>query len=201
MVTGARVTDELDDWLPKPTLRVAHRRRSSASAERLWEAAGDLRLSDTPVLGRLVQWRIPGLDRDQTFDRLLREPPFMVLAEHDQALVSGLVGRIWTLRRDYPRLVDRDAFREWSQTGTARVAIATWVQPGARRSTLCTEARVEAIGAQGQVGMTAVRPLVRAFEHLLATEALRTAVRRAERADRGRGGGEEAAPGGSTVEE
>jgi hypothetical protein len=175
------VRAELDDWLPKPSLTVAHRRRSSASAEDLWSASSSLRLRDTPVLGRLVQWRIPGLDREQSFDRLFREPPFMVLAEHDQALISGLVGRIWTLRRDYPQLADRDEFREWSQTGTARVAIATWVEGGDGRSTLYTEARVEAIGAQGQVGMAAVRPLVRAFEHLVSTEALRTAVRKAER--------------------
>jgi hypothetical protein len=104
-----------------------------------------------------------------------------VLAEHDQALISGLVGRIWTLRRDYPQLADREEFRHWSQSGTARVAIASWVQSRAGRATLYAEARVEAIGAQGQVGLAAVRPLVRAFEHLVSTEALRTAVRSAER--------------------
>jgi hypothetical protein len=186
--TGDHVKAELDDWLRKPSLRVAHRRRSSASAEELWSAASSIRLCDTPVLGRLVQWRIPDLERDQTYDRLFREPPFMVLAEHDQALISGLVGRIWTLRRDYPRLADRDEFREWSHTGTARVAIATWVQADDRGSTLFTEARVEAIGAQGQLGMAAVRPLVRAFEHLVSTEALRTAVRQAERSTARSGG-------------
>jgi hypothetical protein len=180
-MSGDRVDDELDDWLPDPSLRVAHQRQSSASAERLWAAASAMRLSETPVLGRLVQWRIPGLTREQSYDRLFREPPFMVLAEHEHGLVSGLVGRIWTLRRDYPQLADRDEFREWSQTGTARVAIATWVRSRAGRATLHTEARVDAIGAQGQVGMAAVRPLVRAFEHLLSTEALRTAVRAAER--------------------
>jgi hypothetical protein len=181
VMSGDRVTDELEDWLPRPSLRVAHRRHSSASAQRLWDAARAERLSDTAVLGRLVQWRIPGLERGQTYDRLFREPPFMVLAEGDQALVSGLVGRIWTLRRDYPQLSDREEFRTWSKSGTARVAIATWVQSDPRGATLFTEARVEAIGAQGQVGMAAVRPLVRAFEHLLSSEALRTAVRRAER--------------------
>jgi hypothetical protein len=180
-MSGDRVTDELDNWLPRPSLRVAHRRQSSASAQRLWAAARSERLSDTPVLGRLVQWRLPGLERQQTYDRLFHEPPFMVLAEGDQSLVSGLVGRIWTLRRDYPQLSDREEFRTWSQTGTARVAIATWVQSQAGRTTLFTEARVEAFGAQGQIGLAAVRPLVRAFENLLSSEALRTAVRRAER--------------------
>jgi hypothetical protein len=135
-----------------------------------------------------VQWRIPDLERDKSFDRLFREPPFMVLAEHDWALISGLVGRIWTLRRDYPRLADLDEFLQWSQTGTARVVIATWVESDDGGSTLYTEARVEAIGAQGQLGMAAVRPLVRAFEHLVSTEALRTAVRQAERSTARSGG-------------
>ena len=179
---GERVTADLEDWLPEPAVRVAHRRPSTASAPELWRAAGALRLSDAPVLGRLVRWRIPGLERDLSFDRLFREPPFMVLAEHEQALVCGLVGRIWTLRRDYPRLAGAEEFRAWSEGGTARVVIATWVdddEDGAGAALSC-EARVEAIGAQGQVGIAAVRPLVRGFQHLIGTEALRAAVRRAE---------------------
>lgn len=193
--TGERVRTELDDWLPRPTLRVAHRRRCSAPAPRLWDAASHVRLSDTPTLGRLVRWRIPGLARDLPFDRLFREPPFMVLAEHEQALVSGLVGRIWTLRRDYPQLHGSEQFRDWRRPGTARVVIATWVAADHESATLHCEARVEAIGAQGQVGLAAVRPLVAAFQNLVGSEALRAAVRRAER------GGEAAAPGASTVEE
>ena len=173
---------ELDHWLPSPALRVAHQRRSSAPAARLWDAASSLRLSDTPMLGRLVHWRIPGLAGDESFSQLFHEPPFLVLAEYDQALVCGLVGRIWTLRRDYPELADGDAFRRWSQAGTARVVIATWVSDDDRGTALCSEARVEAIGAQGRIGMAAIRPLVRAFQHLIGTEALRAAVRSAERA-------------------
>ena len=36
----------------------------------------------------------------------------------EQALLSGLVGKIWTLRRDYPRPGDADEFRNWSSDGT-----------------------------------------------------------------------------------
>ncbi|HET8976563.1 MAG TPA: hypothetical protein VFN87_00300, partial [Solirubrobacteraceae bacterium] len=91
---------DLDKWLPTPALRVAHRRECSAPAEALWQAARDVRLSDTALLGRLVRWRIPGLPRDEGFDQLFRQPPFTVLEEDEYLLVSGLVGRIWTLRRD-----------------------------------------------------------------------------------------------------
>ncbi len=180
----------LDDWLPNAALRVAHRRESSASPQALWRAASTLRLAEAPVLGRLVRWRIPGLAGDLAFDRLFREPPFLVLSEEpERALVSGLVGRIWTLRRDYPRLTGPDEFRAWSENGTARVVIANWVDDSGQRAALRTEARVQAIGVQGRVGVAAVRPLVGAFEHLLGTEALRAAVRAAEAPGGGRSGG------------
>ncbi len=172
---------DLDAWLPRPALRVMHRRSSTASADALWAAARELRLADTGLLGRLVRWRIPGLARDAGFDALFREPPFTILDQGERALVSGLVGRIWTLRRDYPQLSDPDEFRSWSRRGTARVVFANWVSPtddgGAE---LCSEARVQAFGVQGRVGVAAVRPLVGRFQGLVGSEGLRAAVRRAE---------------------
>ncbi len=48
-------------------------------------------------------------------------------------------------------------------------------------SQLCVEARVEAIGRQGSIGVAAVRPIVRTFGSLVATEGIAAAVRRAER--------------------
>jgi hypothetical protein len=172
---------DLDQWLPDPAIRVAHRRESTASADALWQAAANIRLSEAPRLGRLVRWRIPGLARDERFDDLFRQPPFMVLEEDEHTLVSGLVGPIWTLRRDYPQLESSDQFRGWSERGTARVVFANWVQStDGDRSVLASEARVQAIGVQGRVGVAAVRPIVRAFQHLISTEAIGAAVRRAE---------------------
>ena len=170
---------DLDFWLPHPSIRVAHRRATTASPDRLWEAARQVRLSDARLLGRLVRWRIPGLAPDLAFDEMFRAPPFLVLAEEPgRALVSGLVGRIWTLRRDYPRLRDPDDFRAWSAAGTARVLFANWVREDPTE--LHVEARVEPIGAQGRVGIAAVRPLVSAFGHLIGSDGLDAAVRRAE---------------------
>ena len=48
---------------------------------------------------RLVRWRIPGIPGDISFDELFRRPPFLLLEEHETSLMSGIVGRIWTLRR------------------------------------------------------------------------------------------------------
>ncbi len=177
---GASLPELIDDWLAEPAIRVAHRVTSSASPAELWQAARELTLAESSVLGRLVQWRIPGTARELSFDRLLREAPFLVLAEGELSLLSGLVGRIWTLRRDYPTLTDPERFRAYAERGTARVAIGVWAEADPRGGALCTEARVEAIGVQGQVGVAAVRPLVRGFQHLIGSEALRAAARRAE---------------------
>lgn len=172
---------DLDKWLPDPALRVVHRRESSVSADALWQAAREVQLTETAVLGRLVRWRIPGLARGLAYDEMFRQPPFMVLQEDEHALVSGLVGRIWTLRRDYPRLDSPEEFAGWSRGGTARVVIANWAQPrNGGGSVLAAEARVEPVGAQGRLGVAAVRPVVRAFQHLVGSDGINAAVRRAE---------------------
>ena len=173
---------DLDRWLPDPGLRVVNRRESRADSERLWEAAQGMRLADAAMLGRLVRWRIPGLRSDTSFDQLFRQPPFMVLEEGEMALVSGLVGRIWTLRRDYPQLKDPEEYLAWSRRGSARVLFAHWVEPTpAGETALTSEARVEAFGTQGRIGVSLIRPLVRRFQNLIGSDGIEAAVRRAER--------------------
>lgn len=175
---------DLDAWLPEPSLRVCHRRASRASPDELWTAAMRVRLADTGLLGRLVRWRIPGLARDQGFDALFREQPFTVLHDGERSVVSGLVGRIWTLRRDYPQLTGADEFRAWSRRGTARVVFANWAAPtDDGRSELCSEVRVQAFGGQGRIGLAAVRPLVGRFHGLVGSEGLDAAVKLAEARD------------------
>jgi hypothetical protein len=167
---------DLDHWLARPSIRIAHSRETNADADVLWAAARSIRVQDAGLLGRLVRWRIPGTDGAVTFDVLFRNSPFIVLEESDRALVSGLVGRIWTLRRDYPQLSAPEDFRQWSNSGTARVVLAHWVSDGGLHS----EARVEAFGARGRAGVAAVRPLTGAFHHLIFSDGLAAAVRRAE---------------------
>jgi hypothetical protein len=173
---------DLDYWLPSPIIRVAHRRESTAAPDDLWQAARTVRLDDSSLLGRLVRWRIPGLAGDLAFDRLFREPPFLVLLDRpDGALASGLVGRIWTLRRDYPELSSPDEFRQWSVGGTARVLFANWVEPVASGgAVLHSETRVDAAGVQGRLGLATLRPVIRGFQQLIGTDGLDEAVRRAE---------------------
>jgi hypothetical protein len=178
---------DLDQWLPDPGLQVAHRREARAPAEQLWESAKRLRVGETAMLGRLIRWRIPGITAEVSFDELFQNPPFILLdGDVEDAMVSGLVGRIWTLRRDYPRLSGPEEFRAWSQRGTARVLFANWIEAGGDgRSALVSETRVEAVGTQGRIGVAAVRPLVRSFHNLVGSDGIEAAVRRAERESTG----------------
>jgi hypothetical protein len=169
---------DLDAWLPGPQIRVRHRREAGASPGRLWAAARAVRLRDAPNLGRLVRLRIPGLSPDLRFDELFRAPPFYVLCEDELTLVSGLVGRIWTIRRDYPSLNGPAEFRSWSRRGTVRVLFANWVEPaGDGRAALVSETRVQAVDLRGRLGLAAVRPLISSSHQLISREAFRAALR------------------------
>jgi hypothetical protein len=173
---------DLNRWLDQPAVRIVHWRGSRVEPGRLWEAARSIRLDQTRLLGRLVRWRIPGVGGECSFEQLFTSPPFLVLQDEGMTLLSGMVGRIWTLRRDYPMLTGSDEYRDWHQAGTAKVLFANWVRPRPRGgATVHSESRVQAYGRQGRVGLTAVRPLIRSFQGLVATDALTAVVRLAER--------------------
>ena len=172
---------DLDSWLPDPQVRTCHRRSAEAEADRLWRAAGTVRLSDAPVLGRAVRWRIPGTSPDVSFRDLFREYPFAVIADGAHWSVSGMCGRIWTLRRDYPRLEGADDFLAWEEPGTVRVVLAHWIEPdGAGRSSLVSEARIKPVDGQAGLRLRAVWAIVGHFERLIGSEVLSAAVREAE---------------------
>jgi hypothetical protein len=172
---------ELDDWLPDPAVRTRHQRRAAAAPDDLWSAAGELRLSETGTLGRLVRWRIPGTSPHQTFRGLLSEYPFVLLAEGERWSMSGLCGRIWTLNRDYPRLDGPEAFRSWDEPGTVRVLFAHWVE-GERDgvSTIHSEARVAPVDRAAERRLRSLWLVVGVFERLIGAESLALAAARAE---------------------
>lgn len=172
---------DLDAWLPDPQVRGHHRRRARARPAELWRAAQEVTVSDARVLGRAVRWRIPGTSADTSFRDLLCSYPFAVLAEGNRWSVSGLCGRLWTLRRDYPRLEGPDDFLGWSEPGTARVLIAHWVEPDRDgRAALCNESRISPVDAAAAARLRALWALVGGLERLVGGEALSVAARRAE---------------------
>jgi hypothetical protein len=172
----------LDSWVAHSSIRIHHRRRARADPDALWLAAIRVRLRDTRTLGRVVRWRIPGLDPQLTYHDLFRGEPFTVLEQDDRMLVSGLVGRIWTVARDYPRLDGPEAFAAWSRRGTARVAFAHWVRPVDGGAELVSEARVEAVDRLARMRLRALWSVVGPFQRLVAAEPLALAARAAERA-------------------
>ena len=172
---------DLDAWLPDPQVRTLHRRSAEADADRLWNAAESVRLRDTRVLGRAVRWRIPDTSPDISFRDLFREYPFAVLAEGTRWSLSGLCGRIWTLRRDYPRIDDASDFMAWEEPGTVRVLVAHWTEDdGPGRSALVSESRIKPVDGRARLRIRALWALVGHFEPLIETEALRSAAQRAE---------------------
>ena len=174
-------SDALDDWLANPAVRTRHRRRSTADADRLWAAAGDVCLSDARTLSRLVRWRIPGVGADQTFRELLGSYPFALLDEGEDWSISGLCGRIWTLQRDYPRLDGSEEFRAWDEPGTARVLFAHWVEPDGDGSAIVSEARVAPVDRRAALRLRSLWVVIGVFERFIGGEALALAAERAER--------------------
>ena len=145
----------------------------------MWAAANALRLDEARTLGRVVRWRIPGVDGRQTFRDLLASYPFCVLDEGERWSLSGLCGRIWTLHRDYPRLEGPEAFRSWSEPGTVRVLLANWVEADGEGSAIVSEARVAPVDRRAAVRLRSLWLVVGMFERLIGGEALALAAERA----------------------
>lgn len=172
---------DLARWLSDPVVSSVHRREAAASPAALWRAASSVTLADCRVLGRLVRWRIPGLPADLSYHELFCTEPFLLLEETDRSSLSGLCGRIWTLRRDYPRLEDPAAFAGWHEPGTVRVLFAHWVESSGRgAATLVSEVHIDAFDSAGRRGLRLVRPLISSFERLIDREPLAIAADRAE---------------------
>ena len=172
--------ERLDRWLGKPAVRTRHRRTARTDPPALWECAGAVRLCDTRGLGRMVRWRIPGLDPSMTYHELFSDYPFTVLDEDDGLLISGLCGKIWTLARDYPRIADAGEFAAWHEPGTVRVVFAHWVRPLEDGAEIVSEARVEPTDRVAALRLRALWSVIGPFQRL-AAEPLTFAARAAER--------------------
>jgi hypothetical protein len=173
------VAARADAWLPDPAVRVYHRRSAPADPQQLWAAAETVRLEDTRTLGRLVRWRIPGLRESVTFREVFREYPFTELEGGDTWSISGMAGKIWTFKRDYPRLGSPEEFEGWDERGTARVLFAHWVEPDGDGATLVSDCRVQPVDRVAALRLRALWGLVGRFERLIGGEALTAAVRKA----------------------
>ena len=171
---------DLDRWLADPLVRTHHRREAATTPDALWTTAKAVRLGDCRVLGRLIRARIPGLRADETFDELFATAPFNLLEEGETHRLSGLVGRIWTVRRDFSALAVAEDFVTWSEPGTVRVLFASWAEETARGSALVSEVRVAAVDRRAALYTRGLGPFISAFQGLVGTEPLTIAARRAD---------------------
>jgi hypothetical protein len=176
----AKIAPDLDRWLKHPQVQIRHRREAGVEPAALWTAARAVRLVDARRLGRLIRLRIPGLDPDTTIDQMFRSPPFNVLEDGEGMLVAGLVGRIWTLRRDYALLSFPEEFCTWSARGTVRVLFANWVQRTDGGAALISETRVGSVDLRGRLGLAAVRPLIARSHALISSDGIDAALARTE---------------------
>jgi hypothetical protein len=173
---------DLDRWLPEPVLRTRHRRESPATAAELWESAATVRLRDCRMLGRLIRARIPGVHASWSFNELFRRDPFNLLEEGPSYNLSGLCGRIWTVRGDFARLSQPSDFRNWHAPGTVRVLFAGWAEATESGSALVSEVRIGAVDRKAALYLRALKPFIATFQGLVATEPLQIAAQRAARA-------------------
>ena len=172
---------DLDGWLAEPTVRTRQRRESPTPEAELWACAQTVRLRDCRVLGRLIRARIPGLKASLTFDELFRHDPFNLLETGPTHALSGLCGRIWTVRGDFAVLSDPAEFRVWEVPGTVRVLFANWTEPSGKGAALVSEVRIGAVDGRAARYVRALGPFIGAFQGLVGVEPLSIATQRAAR--------------------
>jgi hypothetical protein len=171
----------LDRWLPEPAVRTRHRRIARCGPAELWQGAATVRLADCGLLGRLIRARIPGLAPDLSFRDLFHEPPFLLLEEGDHYAISGLCGRIWSMRGEMASLGSPEEFLEWSERGTVRVLFSHESIAAPEGAALVSEVRVAPVDRSAALRLRAMGPFIGAFQSLVGGEALSAAVRAAER--------------------
>jgi hypothetical protein len=172
---------DLDAWLADPQIRTNHRRSAAVEPAALWSAAEEVRLTDAPRLGRVLRWRIPGTPPDIRYGEVFRRYPFTVLDEGELWSISGLCGRVWGLRSDYPQLSGAQEFRDWREPGTVRIIFAHWIEASdGGGAELVSESRVEPVDRGARWRMRALWSALGRFEGLIGREALEAAVSRVE---------------------
>jgi hypothetical protein len=176
------MSSPLDTWLPKHHVHIRYARTAAVPPGRLWEAAKEVRLSDTGTMRRLIGWRLGrhAPTGDTTYRDLFRSGIFTLLEEGERFSVSGVAGRIWAPSGDYARFESGDEYREWSRPGTAKVLVMTEVREHARGSEIVSESRVLVEGRRARFLFRGFWAVVAPFARNVGSEVLAAAVRRAE---------------------
>lgn len=180
----------LDHFLPVHHFGERHQALAMAPPQRLYQAARDLDMGRSPLVGGLLLLRelpvrlamrdFQGQGLGRSFEQM-RAFGFIPLDDQPpRELVLGLVGRFWNLSPQIIRLPPGE-FRDFSQPGYAKVAANLLVEPlGPGLTRLSTETRVQCLGLEARAKFRAYWTLIRPFSGLIRREWLRLARQAAE---------------------
>ena len=163
-------------------MRTFHTRASSVSPTALWAAANEARIRDSRTLRPLIAMHLPGRAprADTTFRELFRTGIFTLLEEGERHSISGVAGRLWTPSGHYARFETGADYKEYADSGTAKVALMTSVREHERGSEIVSEARVWCADRRARLRFRPYWAVVRPFSRFIGTELLSAVTRRAE---------------------
>jgi hypothetical protein len=191
MRSTATGSDQLiDQFLPDWDFREDHSRRIDAPASQVRAALLAITPRELPLSGVILAIRLApaafvarrwpwGLDR--SWIELLFELGFIELANRDEEIVFGAVGKFWRLREETVPLAGAEAFARFQEPGFAKGAMNFRIAEQSGTTRLTTETRVQ---ATDNGALRSFRPYwipVRAIGGLMRLEMLRAVARRVKR--------------------
>ena len=182
MAAGPDVATLLDGIVPAWTDRTVHGRAVRASAERVAEAMRETSLDEAGLASVLVAVRTRGRSRGhglpfaQTGDF---ETGFVKLAETDDELCFGFIGRPWPGGAPERAPADAAAFAAAEALDAVKVAISLRCAPAEYGTLLLTETRI-VVGPLAERPFGAYWTMVKPFSGLVRSSILRAIARHAE---------------------
>lgn len=182
----------LAEHLPSYQWNEVHSTRVAAPPDRVLAAVRELTPREVPLLVVLMGMRrLPDAILRRSFKRLGRaldralldgmtSGGFVLLAEHPDELVFGVVGRFWTTDGGVEP-VDSEGFAAFDSPGFAKGAMNFHARPEGSGTLLTTETRIQATDESARRSFGRYWRVVGPFSALIRRAWLRAIRKRAER--------------------
>jgi hypothetical protein len=180
----------IDEFLPDWDFREGHSRRIDAPTSQVRAALLALTPRDLPLGGVMLALRLAPVaiatrrwprDLDRSWIELLIEFGFVELADRDEEIAFGAVGKFWRLRKELVPLADSEAFARFKEPGFAKGAMNFRITEDGGATLLTTETRVQATDDRARRSFRPYWIPVRAIGGLMRREILRAVARRLDR--------------------
>jgi hypothetical protein len=183
----------IDEFLPDWDFREEHSRRIDAPPSTVRAALLAVTPRELPLSGVMLALRLApaaiaarrwprGLDRP--WFELLLEFGFVELANREEEIVVGAVGKFWRLREEAVRLADAGAFARFAEPGFAKGAMNLRIMEEGGGTRLTTETRVQATDDRARRSFRPYWIPVRAIGGLMRLEMLRAVAQRVRRSSK-----------------